>query len=433
MCESAPERATPAFAFGSSCPCCAALPPIEYVGPDPPLLLGVKLLDSHSHIHKVAADGVGRPPSYNAVLAIEESCWDAVLARCAIIPHAAPGLGVHPWFVHELAPGWTERLRAKLEVHPGAIVGEIGLCKCARNLRGPGAKSRFWPVQVDAFTTQLGIAGALRRPASVHCVKAHSTLIEVLQQQADALPPAIALHSFSGTLEHVRLLLALHPAGILLYFGFSHTVNVAMGGGPGSPAYEGLLAAIRAVPEERLLVESDCDSEASASDALRRAVQLVADARGWTAERAANVTTANGLHFLQSGSCGQEAREDRSLRQAQLELAASMASDDPSSVLRATVETFRDAGMSQDELCAMLEALRTAHDSNEDETIYDAVVDTLDFVVGWCPRGNGLYPDATIPRELYPTWPSAREGAECTLAVQAQWRYLCAMAEGGTA
>ena len=124
------------------------------------------------------------------------------------------------------------------------------------------------------------------------------------------LPAAIALHSFSGTAEQVRRLLALRPAGALLFFGFSHTVNVAMGGEPGSPAHETLLEAIRAVPQERLLVESDCDSESVASDALRRAVQLVADARGWTAERAAELTTTNGLSFLQSGACGEgEGRE----------------------------------------------------------------------------------------------------------------------------
>ena len=48
-----------------------------------------------------------------------------------------PGFGVHPWFVQDAAPGWEERLAGLLERHPGAIVGEVGLCKAAKNLRKP--------------------------------------------------------------------------------------------------------------------------------------------------------------------------------------------------------------------------------------------------------------------------------------------------------
>ena len=440
MCEVAP-----AFAFMRGCPCCAALPPIESIQDiEPSPLLGTKLLDSHSHVHKVAIEvkdecDAGLLP-YNAVLAIEEACWDAVLARCAINPLAAPGLGVHPWFVHEVTPGWAERLHAKLAAHPGALVGEIGLCKCARNLRGPGAKARVWPLQVEAFTTQLGIGGALQRPASVHCVKAHSTLLEVLRRQVDTqLPPAIALHSFSGTADDVRRLVDLQPSGRRLYFGFSHTVNVAMGGAPGSPAHAALLEAISAVPEDRLLVESDCDSQVTAIPALHRAVQLVASARGWTVERAAERTTANGLEFLQSGACSNEARELFSRRQA--ELATSITADDPSSALRATARAFRDAGVLQAELYAMLDLLRAAHDGDPDETIYDAVLETMDLAAGWGPRGEALYDRVDDvraarpprPRELHPTWPSACDaGAEGGIALQlrqlqAQWRYWCAI------
>ena len=45
------------------------------------------------------------------------------------------------------------------------------------------------------------------------------------------------------------------------------------------------------VPERRLLVESDCADEKSAALALPLALRLVADARGWTLERAARTTT----------------------------------------------------------------------------------------------------------------------------------------------
>ena len=70
--------------------------------------------------------------------------------------------------------------------------------------------------------------------------------------------------------EHdVKQLLALPPTiASRLFFGFSHTVNVAMGGGgdPTSKAHIALLEAIRAVPEQRLLVESDVDDAADAPE-----------------------------------------------------------------------------------------------------------------------------------------------------------------------
>ena len=55
---------------------------------------------------------------------------------------------------------------------------------------------------------------------------------------------------------------------------------------------------LRQVPERKLLVESDCADERSAAIALPLALRLVADARGWTLERAARTTTENGLRFL---------------------------------------------------------------------------------------------------------------------------------------
>ena len=83
--------------------------------------------------------------------------------------------------------------------------------------------------QMEAFQQQLSIAAALGRPASVHCVKAHGTLLDCLREphppwllqlpesqlqpragKAPAgarLPPALAMHSFSGTSHQVTAIL----------------------------------------------------------------------------------------------------------------------------------------------------------------------------------------------------------------------------------
>jgi len=194
------------------CPCCALspLPPLSTVDADL-VSAGLLLVDTHNHLHQSAgggesggggdgrsdgdgdggSDGGGgglrRCDSYEAVLAVAEACWDSVLARCAEGPRSLPGLGVHPWRAHEVAEGWEARLRALLQQHPRALVGEIGLCKCARSLRGPGAKARVWPQQLRVFRTQLALAAELQRPTSVHCVKAHSSLVAALDDLTSSL------------------------------------------------------------------------------------------------------------------------------------------------------------------------------------------------------------------------------------------------------
>ena len=223
------------------CPCCADVGPLmrELATHCPnAAALDAPLFDTHSHVH-LRPSKTHASLCRSAVLAVDESCWEAVLARCAADVRAFAGLGIHPWRVHDAADGWQARLAALLARHRAAIVGEIGLCKCAKNLRGAGMKARNWPLQVSACAQQLRLAAAATpaRPASIHCVKAHATLLDVLRSaRTSELPPAMALHSFSGSEVDVRAYLALPDGvGARLYFGFSHTVNVAMGGAPGTP------------------------------------------------------------------------------------------------------------------------------------------------------------------------------------------------------
>ncbi len=54
---------------------------------------------------------------------------------------------------------------------------------------------------------------------------------------------------------------------------------------------------MRAVPEQRLLVESDQCTAAAVDGGLYDMLGIVAEARGWSLERAAEVTTANFREF----------------------------------------------------------------------------------------------------------------------------------------
>jgi hypothetical protein len=54
---------------------------------------------------------------------------------------------------------------------------------------------------------------------------------------------------------------------------------------------------------------------------------------------------------------------------------------------------LRDAGLTQAELLAVFDAVRARHHDDPDERKYDAVLDVMDLIAGWCSRDNALYPE----------------------------------------
>ena len=286
-----------------ACRCCAPLQSDDEGGDEVLLpmepdaaLAAATIFDSHNHIFADAMTARARRNFYGVVQAVEEDDWPRVLERCGASSRLRPGLGVHPWQAHlvEDVDAFIGRLATALAAHPAAIVGEIGLCKCAKNVRGAKEeRDRGLAQQRRVFDAQLKLAARLGRPASVHAVKQHSPLKAALEAIHATPGFAVALHSFGGTAHHAKELLA--AVDYPLFFGFSHTINVAMNGRRGLAALDD---AIRAVPEDRLLVESDVDDASTARLATCRAVLVVAAARGWTPVRTAAVTSANARRWL---------------------------------------------------------------------------------------------------------------------------------------
>jgi len=150
---------------------------------------------------------------------------------------------------------------------------------------------------------------------------------------ADAFPTAIAMHSYTGTAHHVKELLAFEQSlvptcttrrnnerpskkkqGIkeeeecaligqdivppLFYFGFSHTVNVAMCSSDKSRVQN--IEAIRAVPMSRLLAESDVHSTADVKSGTAGAIAYLSAATSISLIDMADMTAKNALGYLRS-------------------------------------------------------------------------------------------------------------------------------------
>lgn len=287
----------------AACKCCAPLAPAagaprDEAADDAALvaLADAEVFDSHCHTFR---GGGPRRGYVGVVQAVEEADWPAVLAAAASTRALVPGLGVHPWQAHLVddVAAYAARLERAVAAHPAAIVGEIGLCKCAKNARGP-TKSAGLAAQRAVFAAGLAVAAKLGRPASVHAVKQHAPLKAALAAIDGA--PRVALHSFSGTAHHVADLLAVGTSS--LFFGFSHTINVEMNGSRGLDA---LKKAIAAVPADRLLVESDVDDAVLSgvfSFFFSRRLRAQATARAATCRAVAlvAVSTPRRLVFLPS-------------------------------------------------------------------------------------------------------------------------------------
>lgn len=157
--------------------------------------------------------------------------WDTVLDLHRRHPEVVPFLGVHPFFLDHLPPGWKQELAARVRDNPCGI-GEIGLDLDSATAP-PG-------LQEDAFAFQLGLAADLKRPVNCHCRKAWPELLRLLGSS----PPKLLLHALSAPLE---LLPELSGRGA--FFSFSGSLTW-----PGNRRTPRLLLAS---PRDRILFETD--------------------------------------------------------------------------------------------------------------------------------------------------------------------------------
>ena len=210
--------------------------------------------------------------------------------------------------------------------------------------------------QLEVFEAQLDLAAELKRPVSVHGVRCPAKLFQVFQERAKGLsvglsskerrkkykeerlggveaggggggddhhhaalssrnsarsdiepslentaalnkwPPAIMLHSFSGSPDLIKSLLKL-PSSVSrrFYFSFSRAVNCRT-----ACDEHKTLERIACVPDDRVLIESDLHDMKHIDAACLSACEMVARAKGWASCEAARLTGQNARSFLLS-------------------------------------------------------------------------------------------------------------------------------------
>ncbi|EXV00956.1 TatD deoxyribonuclease family protein [Metarhizium robertsii] len=234
-----------------------------------------------------------------------------------------------------LLSSFISSTRTRLEAYPLALVGEIGLDRAFRlpqkwdsalaesrdgALTPGGREGRLLspyrvraPHQEAIFRAQLRLAGETGRPVSIHGVQAHGILYDIVshcwkghekhipsrrekrmiapgaeddsdEEDADTVtgkpyPPRICLHSYSGPVEGLKQWFnPTNPATI--YVSLSTAVNFGT-----ISSRNKFPDIVRAVPDDRILVESDLDSAGEKMDAaLEDMYRRVCEVKGWTLE-----------------------------------------------------------------------------------------------------------------------------------------------------
>ena len=144
--------------------------------------------------------------------------------------------GIHPHDAKDGSTGALSELKRLAQAEKVVAIGETGL-DFHYNL------SKV-PDQKRVFAAHLEIAAELGLPVVVHCREAFDETMEILDQYGGGLS-GVVFHCFSGSAEQARQVLA---RGYHVSFTGVVTFKNA----------EGTREAARAIPLERLMVETDC-------------------------------------------------------------------------------------------------------------------------------------------------------------------------------
>jgi TatD DNase family protein len=161
--------------------------------------------------------------------------WADVAKLASKYEYVIPSYGLHPWFVNEGFGDAIKELERLLKSRTYPI-GEIGL---DRWIQGYDIE-----LQKVAFISQLRLAKLYEVPVAIHCLRAWGMLLKILQEEGP-IESGFLLHSYGGPAEMIPDFLEIGAC-------FSISGYFALEG------KERKREAFRAVPLERLLVETDC-------------------------------------------------------------------------------------------------------------------------------------------------------------------------------
>ena len=248
--------------------------------------------DSHAHYDSEAFDD-GRAALLAAlpgagVEGVVNCGCDLMSSRRSVelaeqYPWFYAAVGLHPDAADTLTDAALSELRALLQSPRAVAVGEIGL-----DYHYPDGPDRA--VQQRAFRRQLELARELGKPVICHVRDAVGDAMEIVREFSDLRG---VFHCFSGSAETAQELVQMG-----WYVGFTGVLTFKNA--------RRAAEAVRAVPLERLLLETDCPYMAPEPNRGKRCdsrmlaftCARMAELRGLPPEQMAAVTARNARRFF---------------------------------------------------------------------------------------------------------------------------------------
>jgi len=152
-------------------------------------------------------------------------------------PHLHATVGVHPHDAARIEPDWWDVIE-RLARHPRVVaIGETGLDYYYDHSPHPEQRA--------AFARHIEIARALGKPVVCHVRDAHGEAADMLEAAGVGRTLGGVIHCFTGTPEDAR-----RYAGLGLFVSFSGIATFKTAGP--------IRAAVKEVPHDRILIETDC-------------------------------------------------------------------------------------------------------------------------------------------------------------------------------
>ena len=193
-------------------------------------------------------------------------------------PQIYATVGMHPHDAKDLTPDVLKTFR-DLAAHPKVIaLGEMGL-DYYRDLSPR-------PLQKEAFEKQLDLAEELQMPIIIHNRDAYMDILPILEARQGRVRGV--LHCFTGDVALMHRSLAI---------GF----HIGIGGIVTYPNARDVQAVAKAVPDDRLLIETDCPwlapqfrrGKRNEPAYVRAVAEKIAELRAISAEKVGEITTEN--------------------------------------------------------------------------------------------------------------------------------------------
>jgi TatD DNase family protein len=252
------------------------------------------VIDTHCHLDtpafdadrdEVIARAVAAGVTGMLVPAIRPRTWSALVALCERHGALRCAIGIHPQIVPELE---EEELAGDLvarivEASRDAVaVGECGLDG------GTGERE----LQERIFRAHVRAAREVGKPLVVHVLRAHDAAPRILKEERASEVGGV-MHSYSGGAELVGVYADLGMA-----FSFAGPVTYPNARRP--------LEAVRKVPSEQLLAETDAPDQSPVQGTrsepafVAQVIAGLAAARGVAPDEIARLTSANARRIFRT-------------------------------------------------------------------------------------------------------------------------------------